>query len=90
LVVVPASTTVDLAALPLEAWSWRDRNPKRAQSLLNQVPKSSSELLQAQSQVVSVYLAFRERRMVDTLELGGQAITILREQHHSSTASLEP
>jgi diguanylate cyclase (GGDEF)-like protein len=84
LVVVTASTTVDLAALLLEAWSWRDRNPKRAQSLLNQVLESSSELLQAQAQVVGAYLAFRERRMVDALELGGQAITVLREQQATS------
>jgi diguanylate cyclase (GGDEF)-like protein len=78
LVVVTAAATVD--SLPPEAWSWRDRNPKRAQSLLKQMLESSSELLQAQAKVVSAYLAFREGHMTDALELSGQAITVLREQ----------
>ena len=79
-----STATVNFDAIPLEAWSWREQNREQAQALAGVALESASPLLRAQAQVVLAYLAFREGRMVDALELSGQAITVLREQQSTA------
>ena len=79
-----STANVNFDAIPLEAWSWHEQNREQAQALAGVALESASPLLRAQAQVVLAYLAFREGRMVDALELSGQAITVLREQQSTA------